>query len=456
MAEKVNVVWKESDNDYLNKIFGILNLIFAFWIILTPLITSAICLLGVEIDFFNVLILGYIAFLLTRMMSLCLNWRFIKFRKLDLLEILGIALFVMLCVTEIINSPLSLNFALTLGYFFIFLILIKIDKKYYKALLYTFILTITVCSIMGMCDLNNSYMPGFVDITYPMSMQFWNPNYSAYITIMAILMTMYVLMHYKSVAEQIIFWLSYVILNVALFINGCFSAETAMFIGQLFLLIYLWIKNKKCPYIVLICLLVSIAASFVWIQGYSTSNANYMFESLAFLDGKLGTTFSKDISIFFDKIFGTGFIEGVPGSDGWDRGDLKLAAWEAITESPKAVLFGHGITYNNNILVHNVFLQIWLEYGLINLALYVSIWVVLLIRFIKTKFSNYNLYLITLLAVVVLVCHYFGCLDSYSFTYFSFFLAVFIREVHEKYSNKKTTEIKDNNKTQMDEPKVKN
>ena len=54
------------------------------------------------------------------------------------------------------------------------------------------------------------------------------------------------------------------------------------------------------------------------------------------------------------------------------------------------------------------------------------------------------------------MCHYFGCLDSYSFTYFAFFLAVFIREVHEKYSNKKSAEIKDENKAQLDESKVKN
>ena len=437
MAEKVNVVWKESDNDYLNKVFDILNIIFAFAIILTPLLVSAICLVGVEIDFFNVLIIIYISFILTRMMSLCLNWRFIRFRKFDLLEILALALFLMLCITEIINSPLSMNFILTLGYFFIFLIFIKLDKKYYKPLLYTFILTITACSIMGICDLNNSYMPGFVDITYPMSMQFWNPNNSAYITIMAILITIYVLTHYKSLAEQIIFWTAYVVLNVALFINGCFSAETAMFIGELFLLIYLWIKNKKCPYIILICLGISIAASFVWIRGYSTSGANYMFETLSFLDGKLGTTLTRDVSTFFDKLFGTGIIDEVPGSGGWDRGDLKAAAWREITASPKSVLFGYGILYNNLVRCHNVFLQIWLEYGLINLALYIAIWVVLLIRFIKTNFASYNIYLVALLAVVVLICHYFGGLDAYSFTYFACFLAVFIREVHEKYSGKK-------------------
>ena len=281
-------------------------------------------------------------------------------------------------------------------------------------------------------------------------MQFFNPNYSAYITIMTILMTMYVLTNYKTVAEQVIFWISYIVLNVALFINGCFSAETAMFIGQVFLLVYLWIKNKKCPYVVLICLGISIAASFVWIRGYSTSGANYMYEMLSFIDGKLGTKLTKSVSTFFDKLFGTGIIEGVVGSDGWDRGDLKALCWKEITASPQAFLFGYGARYNNNVRVHNVFLQIWLEHGLLCIALYVAIWVILLLRFIKTNFECYNIYLITMIAVVVLVCHYFGCLESYSFTYFAYFLTVFIREVCEKYSGKKAENQAKENDRKMD------
>ena len=285
---------------------------------------------------------------------------------------------------------------------------------------------------MGMCDLNNSYMPGFIEITFPMSLQFWNPNYSAYITVMAIIMTIFVLSKYKSKLEQIIFWIAYVVLNVALFVNGCFSAETAMFIGELFLLIYLWITNKKCPYLILVCLGISIASSFVWIKGYSTSNANYMFEMLSFLDGKLGTHLTKSASTFFDKLFGTGIIDGVEGSDGWDRDDFKAKAIAAIFESPNSVLFGHGVLFNNNIRVHNIFLHIWLEYGLINIGLYVAIWVIWLVRFFKTKTKTYNIYLITLLLVTVLVSRYFGCLEVYSFTYFICFVAVFVSELDRK------------------------
>ncbi len=446
MKEKVELDWKEEDNAYINKIFRLADLILLFIIIVSPLIASAFCLIGVTIDMPNVLIICFIVYLLIRILSFCLNWRFIKFRKLDVVEILGMALMLMLCVTEIINAPVTGNMILILGFFIVFILFFKLEKKYYKPALYTFILTLVVCSIMGLCDLNNSYMPGFVDITFPMSLQFWNPNYSAYITVMAIFMTIYVLSKYKKLWEQILFWVSYAVLNVCLFINGCFSAETAMFIGEIFLIIYLWVKNKKCPYLVLICLGLSMAASFAWIKGYSTSGANYMFEMLSFLDGKLGTTLTKDVSTFFDKLFGTGIIESVIGSDGWDRGDLKAKAIKAIFASPKSVIFGYGNLYNNNIRVHNVFLQIWLEYGLINLAFYVSIWVIMLVRLFKTNFNSYNIYLLTLIMSVVLVCHYFGCLEVYSYTYFICFVGVFFRGIDDKIKTKKTTFDNNDNK----------
>lgn len=437
MEETKKINWKPEDNNYLNKVLDKINLVLAFSLILTPIITSLFCLIGLKVDFLNVQLIIYFIYIMTKIISISLNFRFFKFRKLDLLEILAISLMVMLCITEMINSPIAFNFLFTLGYFMIFFIFLKVDKKYYKAILYTFILTITVCSIMGVCDLNNSYMPGFDKIAYPMALQFFNPNYSAYITTMAILLCLYVLYTFKTKWEQIVFWIAYVILNVCMFINGCFSAETAMFFAELFLLIYLWIKNKKCPWIVLICMLVSIAASFVWIRGYSTSRANYMFEALAVLDNKLGTTLVKDISTFFDKLFGTGIIDGVAGADGWDRNSLKNSAIKEITASPKSVLFGYGILYNNNVLVHNVWLQIWLEYGIINLLLYVSILAVLIIRLFKTKFTTYNIFMIALMIAVILVCHYFGCLDPYSFSYFACLFAVGAREIDEKWKNRK-------------------
>ena len=446
MEETKKVNWKPEDNNYLNKVLDSINLILAFSIILAPIITSLFCLIGFKMDFLNVQLIIYFIYIMTKIISISLNLRFFKFRKLDILEILGISLFLMLCITEMINSPISFNFVFTLGYFLIFLIFIKVDKKYYKALLYTFILTIVVCSIMGVCDLNNSYMPGFEKDTFPMSLQFYNPNYSGYITIMSILLCIYVLNKYKTKWEQIVFWISYVVLNVCLFINGCYSAEFAMFIGELFLLVYLWVKNKKCPWLIWICLLISIASSYIYVHGYSSSRANFMYESLAIIDDKLNTNLVRNVSTFFDKIFGTGVIDGVLGSDGWERADAKELVWKEISASSHSIFFGYGIMYNNNVLIHNVPLQIWLEYGVINLVIYISILVVLTIRLFKTKFTSYNIFLIATMIAVVVICHYFGCLDPYSFSYYTCLLAVLAREINEKWTIRKQEKNKEQEK----------
>ena len=120
METKAKIIWKEEDNAYLNKVFKMMDLILAFCIILSPLITSAFCLCGVEIDVPNVLIMCYGFYIFIRIFSFIMNWRFIKLRKLDVVEILGIALFIMLCVTEFINSPVSFTIVLTFGYFVVF------------------------------------------------------------------------------------------------------------------------------------------------------------------------------------------------------------------------------------------------------------------------------------------------------------------------------------------------
>ena len=67
----------------------------------------------------------------------------------------------------------------------------------------------------------------------------------------------------------------------------------------------------------------------------------------------------------------------------------------------------------------------------------ISILVVLVVRLFKTKFSSYNIFIIAVMIAVILVCHYFGCLDPYSFSYFACLLAVAAREIDEKWKNRK-------------------
>ena len=444
-TEKIN--WKPEDNDYINKVFDVFNLILAFVVVLAPIITSFVELLGGQMDVLNVYIVFFILFFFSKIVYCVFNIRFLNLKNIGVLTILLTCLFLGLCTNALITGAINMTFLNTIGYVAVFITFYKVDKKYYKALLYSFIIMLTISSIMGMCDLHNEFMPGFEKNTFPMSLQFFNPNYSGYITAMAILMCIYILSKYKSVAEQIVFWICYVVLNVAMFINGCYSAETAMFLGELFLVIYLWINNKNCPWVTLGCMLISICASFVWIDGISTSGANYFYESLAVIDNKLGTHVLKAVTTFVNKIFGGGaIIDSVKGSDGWDRDALTAAALKEIFSGPRAFIIGGGAGLNYKIRVHNVYLHVWLEYGIINLLLYLSMLIILAVRLFKTKFSSYNIFLVATILATLLLSQMFGCLEPYSFTYYTILLCVLAREINEKYDLKK----QENNKNESD------
>ena len=83
-----------------------------------------------------------------------------------------------------------------------------------------------------------------------------------------------------------------------------------------------------------------------------------------------------------------------------------------------------------------------------------SIWVIWIVRFFKTRFSSHNLYLIALLLVTILISHYFGCLEEYSFTYFICFVAVFVSEINRKRNalkeQQKSTKIDINEKLDVE------
>ena len=441
---KQEIHWSPEDNKYLNNVLGRFNLVLAFIVILSPIIASFFCLIGVELDVLNVYIVVIFLYVASKIIDLSLNWRFIRFKKKDIFIYLFCGIFAAVLLASIVVDKVTFDLFLRFSLFVVVLIFWKVDKKHYRKLLYTFVITISVCSVMGLCDMHNAYMPGFNANSYPMSLQFFNPNYSAYITVMAIIFCMYIICHYKTIAEQIIFWICYIVLNVAFFINGCFSAETALFVGELFLIIYLWIKNKKCPWIILLFTGISIVTSFIRIDDVSTSGACYLYESLAVIDNKLGTHLLKDISTFFHNIFGTQISDHVAGSDGWDRTNLMAGAIRAIFASPRSFIFGNGSGFNYQIRVHNVYVQMWLEYGVITLAVYLTMLVWIAVRMFKTGFSKYNIFHVVMLFVTMCISQWFGCLEEYSFSYYLMFLTVFAKIVYEKHLEKQA-EIKPEN-----------
>ena len=98
-------------------------------------------------------------------------------------------------------------------------------------------------------------------------------------------------------------------------------------------------QNKKNgKFISKAFIVFAVLVAFFALLGFNeetneTSNANYMFEGLAVIDNNLGTNLLENVSRFFDKLFGTGVITSVSGSDGWDRADLKTETIKLIISS---------------------------------------------------------------------------------------------------------------------------
>ena len=49
--------------------------------------------------------------------------------------------------------------------------------------------------------------------------------------------------------------------------------------------------------------------------------------------------------------------------------------------------------------------------------------------------------MIAIMVAVIVICHYFGCLDPYSFTYFTCLLSILAREINEKWRARKENKI---------------
>jgi len=49
--------------------------------------------------------------------------------------------------------------------------------------------------------------------------------------------------------------------------------------------------------------------------------------------------------------------------------------------------------------------------------------------------------MITTMIAVIVICHYFGCLDPYSFTYFTCLLSILAREINEKWRARKENKM---------------
>jgi ABC-type multidrug transport system fused ATPase/permease subunit len=272
----------------------------------------------------------------------------------------------------------------------------------------------------------------------------------------AIIVSLYYFINGNKLVEKLITAICFVILNIFLFINGCFAVEFALFAAELALFIFYWIKNKKFPLWIFIAFMVTFVASFFRNHGYSSSNTVFIFELLGRIDIKLGTNFmgvAIDFVDSFSYFIRDLFIGDIANIDKDKRiiaalkEDPTLAdsrtqvmknALNAIRTNAGTFLFGNGIGFSDAVRfmrVHNVFVLLWLEFGFVFMLVFIALFVSLLVMFIKSKNkSKHIVYLVMVFAY--LLSYYFGMMD-FSFPFFLMLLAILYKNLKEDVKENK-------------------
>lgn len=421
MNEK-QLVDKLDEKIFSGYIFKKIYLILAFWVVLAPIITLLLYSVNCKMDFYLQHMFIAVLFLLVKLIEIIFNFRELKNIKFNIVSILFIALLLWFVMVTFITGAVNLNFVFGLSLFAILAIFCNIDKKFFRTITIVFIVEMVLETCLGLIDLENTFIPGFDPRSYTMSMHFMNPNWSGFVVIIAEIACLWFIFDSKKNWQKILYFIAYIIMAVGLFIGGSYAPEASLFLCELALVIYLWIKYRKCHWWILSAFLSTIFISFaVWfipkVRIVSTASANFFYESLCVIDLNLNTNLVEAVSNFFNKLFGWNKMSIVAGADGWARDDLNLATWQAITKSFESFMIGYGAKYIYTIHVHNVFLVLWMEFGLPALLLFVSICVMLLVRFIKVKKTDLMVFLF---AGFCMMLFEFGfcCIEPYCFQFF--------------------------------------
>ena len=353
------------DNLFSDKNFKKAYIVYAFWMILSPILTILTSIIGLNLPYYSHMMLASVLFMVTKVMEWVFNFRNLKLKKPDLIQLLLASLCLWFVLVSLIVDSININFIMGLCYFIFFVNFCNVDKKWYKPLAMIFVAELVISSILGLFDLQTEWVPGFDRDTYAMSMQFLNPNWSGFVVIIAAIACLWLLFDAKKVWQKTLYFIGYIIMIIGLFIGGSYAPEVSLFLCELALIIYLWIKYKKCPWWILSALLSTIYISFAvwWVPNFrvvSTAQENFFYESLGVIDNNLNTHLVRDVSDFFDKLFGWSKKDFILGSDGWSRSTLTADAINAIFASPKSFIFGYGSGFIYDVRVHNVYLVLWM------------------------------------------------------------------------------------------------
>lgn len=429
---------------------NIANLVLGLFAVCIPLIIFLFGCFGVTVSQNIVLVLfviSYAVFLVILSINLITSKTYreklIKTIK-NPIAILAIIILIWMTIASLVNNAFNPNFILYLSFFALFICVTLMKNQHLNILLNTLLIVVAISCILGMIDPANTFMPGFVAEQHSFAIFYVHPNHSGYVVALLSIVVFNYFHKAKSVIKHILYGIIYVIFGYFLFLNGSFSPIVALVIVEVFETIFMWVKTKHIPIKMLSLLLTLIPLCFLSdiypnIENLRTCKYNFFLECIAVFDNIFGTNI---LSVFN--------ITEVAGSDGWARDSLLADTMNFITKDTKTFLFGAGAGTAIELKPHNVFLNLWVDFGVIVPAIFATTIILLIIKHIKSKFSFDNF--ANLSAVIsFIIMMMFGSIFACSFIYFIVFFALSFRintpkedENIEEISNKKTK--KSNNK----------
>ena len=221
-----------------------LNIVFAIYLAIIPLIMSIIDLFGPYINmYYHILFWGiaYFVCLFLSVFAFILKGGKINYKLFrNPLVITTTIMLIWIGLTSIINLTFSEELIIYLSYFLIFVCIYNLDNKWGKILLHTLLVVIAISCVMGFIDPYNKFMPGFARGQFNMSLHFSNPNYVAYI-LTALMLVCFCKFNYSvTLKVSIFYFIIYLVYAVTLFMNGSFVP-----ISVLFLIEILSVEGKK-------------------------------------------------------------------------------------------------------------------------------------------------------------------------------------------------------------------
>ncbi len=407
-----------------------LNICFAMWLALMPMVVFLFDIVSIKfilpyqtvawgILYFICLVIGLLRF--------CLKGGRLEFNKLKnpYMLIVGLIL-AWIMISSLINQAFNVQLIIYLSYFLMFLCIYRLDKIWVKVVLNTLLVSVAISCVMGFIDPYAKFMPGFKYAELNMSLHFNNPNYAAYVVA-----SLAIVCFVKFNSSQGKFWntfylVIYLIYATHLFMNGSFVPISILFMLEIIIQVILGIKAKHLQRKMLITTIVLIPICFLVdlipnIEKIRTCQYNYFLEGIAVFD-----------NIFKTNILSLFGINGIAGSNGWDRQDLLITSLKALTSSSKMFIFGGGAGTFTIYTPHNGTLSLALDFGVVMPILFASLLVVLSINLIRQKFDLNNLYTIYPI-ISLLICYIFGSIMCNSFYVFIIMLAVLFKNIKISY-----------------------